>query len=82
MHRFSFYIGSRAIWYALIADCNKQFGKDWRTKKKMLKAIGTFEVTYRHAFDNPPVAWFEVPSETFGTYVMLKYNLHPVPEKR
>jgi hypothetical protein len=82
MHRFYFYIGSKHTWYEIIADCNKQFGKDWRTKKKMLKAISTFEVTYRHNADRPPIAWFEVPSEAFGTFVMLKYNLLPASEKR
>jgi CelD/BcsL family acetyltransferase involved in cellulose biosynthesis len=79
MHRYYFHISTTAVWYAMIADCNKQFVKNWRTKKKMLKAIGQYE--HIQTSDAPPVTWFEVPSETFATFVMLKYDLTPV-EKR
>ena len=80
LHRFQFRIHTIEQWYAVIDECRKLYGTNWRTKRNVLKQFKRIK-----SF-NPMVQrwmtrnfshsiWFEVPDPYFATWISVKYSI-------
>jgi len=76
MHRIWFHLHSTKEWYAVIKEARAMFGTNWRTQsrvKRRLEHHGLWGLKY-----SVPV-WFEVPDQTFATWVAVKHAVIAVP---
>ena len=71
MHRIWFQLHSTKEWYAVMNEARAMFGKNWRTQSRVKRRL---EHTTLWGVSLQPVpVWFEVPDETFATWVAVKH---------
>ena len=80
LHRFWFKIHTAEQWYAVINECRDLYGRNWRTKRNVLKRFKRVK-TLSHALQHWMYVnmshdiWFEVPDQTFATWVSVKHSI-------
>ena len=60
------------VWYKIIREANKLYGKNWRGQQGVKRRLTSSAVRVPH------VIWFKVPDEKFATWIALKYAVTPV----
>jgi hypothetical protein len=71
MHRIWFRLHTVKEWYAIMKEARVMFGKNWRTQSRVKRRL---EHTTLWGVSLQPVpVWFEVPDETFATWVAVKH---------
>lgn len=80
LHRFWFKIYTSEQWYAVMHECHLMFGKNWRTKRNVLKrfkkAKNLSQALQQWMFVNiSHDIWFEVPDPNFATWIAVKYSI-------
>jgi len=71
MHRIWFRLHTVAEWYAVMKEARVMFGKNWRSQsrvKRRLEHAPLWGISLQ-----PVPVWFEVPDETFATWVAVKH---------
>ncbi len=77
MHRIWFRLHSVEEWYAVMKEARAMFGKNWRTQsrvKRRLEHTSLWGVSLQ-----PVLIWFEVPDQTFATWVAVKHAVIAMP---
>jgi hypothetical protein len=77
MHRIWFRLHSVEEWYAVMKEAWAMFGKNWRTQsrvKRRLEHTSLWGVSLQ-----PVLIWFEVPDQTFATWVAVKHAVIAMP---
>jgi len=69
MHRITFEVGTVETWYKIMSEARAQFGKNWRGQPKVKRKLES----WRPAGSAPIKVWFEVPDQTFATWVAVKH---------
>ena len=85
LHRFWFKIHTAEQWYAVMHECHQLYGKNWRTKRNVLKHFkktknfpqNIQQWVRRHM---PHNIWFEVPDSNFATWIAVKYSIEVASE--
>lgn len=72
MHRVYMEIDDVRIWYKIIREANKLYGKNWRGQTGVKRRLTGSPEYFPH------VIWFEVPDEKFATWIAVKYAVTPV----
>lgn len=80
LHRFWFKIHTQEQWYAVINECRRLYGTNWRTKRNVLKHFkktqnfnrSIQQWILRHM---PHKIWFEVPDPAFATWIAVKHSI-------
>lgn len=80
LHRFWFKIYTADQWYAVMHECRQLFGRNWRTKRGVLKrfkkARNLSQALRQWMFVNVSnEIWFEVPDPTFATWISIKHSI-------
>ncbi len=80
LHRFWFKIYTAQQWYAIINECRQLYGRNWRTKRNVLKrwkrAKNLSQAIQQWMFVNMSHdIWFEVPDPVFATWISVKYSI-------
>ena len=71
MHRIWFRLHTVKEWYAIMKEARVMFGTNWRTQSRVKRRL---EHTTLWGVSLQPVpVWFEVPDETFATWVAVKH---------
>lgn len=70
MHRIWFQLHSTNEWYAVMKEARAVFGKNWRTQSRVKRKL---ETSTMWGLVNPVPVWFEVPDQTFATWVAVKH---------
>ena len=71
MHRIWFRLHTVKEWYAIMKEARAMFGTNWRTQsrvKRRLEQTALWEISLQ-----PVPVWFEVPDQTFATWVAVKH---------
>jgi len=77
MHRIWFRLHTVAEWYAIMKEARVMFGKNWRTQSRVKRRL---EHTTLWGISLQPVpVWFEVPDQTFATWVAVKHAVIAMP---
>ena len=77
MHRIWFRLHTVAEWYAVMKEARVMFGKNWRTQSRVKRRL---EHTSLWGISLQPVpVWFEVPDQTFATWVAVKHAVIAMP---
>jgi len=77
MHRIWFRLHTVKEWYAIMKEARVMFGKNWRTQSRVKRRL---ELTSMFGVSLQPVpVWFEVPDETFATWVAVKHAVIAMP---
>jgi len=77
MHRIWFRLHTVAEWYAIMKEARVMFGKNWRTQSRVKRRL---EHTALWGVSLQPVpVWFEVPDQTFATWVAVKHAVIAMP---
>jgi hypothetical protein len=77
MHRIWFRLHTVKEWYAIMKEARAMFGKNWRTQSRVKRRL---EHTTLWGISLQPVpVWFEVPDETFATWVAVKHAVIAMP---
>jgi len=77
MHRIWFRLHTVKEWYAVMKEARAMFGKNWRTQsrvKRRLEQTALWGVSLQ-----PVLIWFEVPDQTFATWVAVKHAVIAMP---
>ena len=77
MHRIWFQLHSVKEWYAVMKEARAMFGTNWRTQsrvKRRLEHISLWGISLQ-----PVPVWFEVPDQTFATWVAVKHAVIAMP---
>jgi len=72
MHRIWFRLHSVKEWYAIMNEARAMFGKNWRTQSRVKRRLESNNLWGLNPKETVPV-WFEVPDETFATWVAVKH---------
>jgi len=85
LHRFWFKIYTSEQWYAVMHECHQLYGKNWRTKRNVLKrfkrAKNLSQALQQWMFVNMSHdIWFEVPDSKFATWISVKYSIEVASE--
>jgi len=72
MHRVYMELDDFRVWYKIIREANKLYGKNWRGQQGVKRRLTSSPVR------GPQMIWFEVPDEKFATWIALKYAVTPV----
>ena len=80
LHRFWFKIHTAEQWYAVINECRDLYGRNWRTKRNVLKRFKrtkSLSQALKHWMyvNMSHDIWFEVPDQTFATWVSVKHSI-------
>ena len=75
-YRFVVFVRNTRQWYAIMHECRVWFGKDWKTQPKVKRKLSKIVRN-----DCVPV-WFEVPDETWATWVSTKLSLEICLDKK
>ena len=77
MHRIWFQLHTVKEWYAIMKEARAMFGTNWRTQSRVKRRL---EHTALWGISLQPVpVWFEVPDETFATWVAVKHAVISLP---
>ena len=77
MHRIWFRLHTTKEWYAVMNEARAMFGKNWRTQSRVKRRL---EHTTLWGISLQPVpVWFEVPDQTFATWVAVKHAVIAMP---
>ncbi len=77
MHRIWFRLHTTKEWYAVMKEARVMFGKNWRTQSRVKRRL---EHTSLWGISLQPVpVWFEVPDQTFATWVAVKHAVIAIP---
>ena len=77
MHRIWFRLHTVKEWYAIMKEARAMFGTNWRTQsrvKRRLEHISLWGISLQ-----PVPVWFEVPDQTFATWVAVKHAVIAMP---
>ena len=77
MHRIWFRLHTVKEWYAIMKEARAMFGTNWRTQsrvKRRLEHTSLWGVSLQ-----PVLIWFEVPDQTFATWVAVKHAVIAIP---
>lgn len=75
-YRFVVFIRNTTQWYSLMQECRTWFGKDWKTQPKVRKKLNRLT-----GYEHVPV-WFEVPDETWASWVSTKLSVEICLDKK
>ncbi len=64
MHRIWFVLDDVELWYAIMTEARKMFGRNWRCKKHLRRKL---------MFHESVKVWFDTPDPHFGTWIAVKY---------
>jgi len=77
MHRIWFRLHTTKEWYAVMNEARAMFGTNWRTQSRVKRRL---EHTTLWGISLQPVpVWFEVPDQTFATWVAVKHAVIAMP---
>jgi hypothetical protein len=71
MHRIWFRLHNVKEWYAVMKEARAMFGKNWRTQNRVKRRLE--HNTMWGIAINPVPVWFDVPDQTFATWVAVKH---------
>jgi hypothetical protein len=80
LHRFWFKIYTPDQWYSVIHECRNLYGRNWRTKRHVLKrfnkvkSLSQLLQSWMYVNVSREI-WFEVPDPAFATWISLKYSI-------
>lgn len=80
LHRFWFKISTKEQWYALIHECRNTYGKNWRSKRHVLRNFKSVKnlgqaLQQWMRYNSYHEVWFEVPDPKFATWVAVKFSI-------
>jgi hypothetical protein len=78
MHRIWFQLHSTKEWYAVMNEARAMFGKNWRTQSRVKRRLEHNNLWGLNAAQTVSV-WFEVPDQTFATWVAVKHAVISLP---
>lgn len=74
MHRIFVEISSIEVWYKIIAEANREFGvRGWRGQSGTKRRLDRQNHMWPPSLKTAVCVWFDVPNETFATWVAIKY---------
>ena len=77
MHRIWFRLHTTKEWYAVMNEARVMFGKNWRTQSRVKRRLE--HITLWGISLQPVPVWFEVPDQTFATWVAVKHAVIAIP---
>lgn len=77
-HRIWIEISDTTMWYSVMREFQRVFGKDWKSESKIRKKLVRLEIA--RCF-NPPLldhvtVWFDVPDIQIATWIAIKKGLN------
>ena len=78
MHRIWFQLYTTKEWYAVMKEARTMFGSNWRTQSRVKRRLEHNNLWGLNAAQTVPV-WFEVPDQTFATWVAVKHAVIAMP---
>ena len=78
MHRIWFRLHTVKEWYAIMNEARVMFGKNWRTQSRVKRRLENNNIWGLNVTQTVPV-WFEVPDQTFATWVAVKHAVIAMP---
>ena len=78
MHRSWFQLYTTKEWYAVMNEARVMFGKNWRTQSRVKRRLEHNNLWGLNPAQTVPV-WFEVPDQTFATWVAVKHAVISLP---
>ena len=77
MHRIWFRLHTTKEWYAVMKEARTMFGTNWRTQSRVKRRLEHY--TLWGVSLQPVPVWFEVPDQTFATWVAVKHAVIAMP---
>ena len=77
MHRIWFRLHTTKEWYAVMKEARAMFGSNWRTQNRVKRRLEN-KAIWSTKQDPVPV-WFEVPDQSFATWVAVKHAVIAIP---
>ena len=78
MHRIWFRLHTVKEWYAVMKEARVMFGTNWRTQSRVKRRLEHNNLWGLNVTQTVPV-WFEVPDQTFATWVAVKHAVIAMP---
>jgi hypothetical protein len=78
MHRIWFQLHTVKEWYAVMKEARAMFGKNWRTQSRVKRRLEHNNLWGLNVTQTVSV-WFEVPDQTFATWVAVKHAVISLP---
>ena len=72
MHRIWFQLYTVKEWYAIMKEARAMFGTNWRTQSRVKRRLEN-KLLWSFSLPEPVPVWFEVPDQTFATWVAVKH---------